>query len=58
MVGILGWFAIPHSSGTLFVRTLHYDHPSWLALHGMPHSFIKLHKPLSHSKAVIREGDH
>ena len=37
MVGILGWFAIPHSSGTRFVRTLHYDHPSWLALHGMPH---------------------
>ena len=29
--------------------------PSWLALHGMAHSFIELHKPLQHHKAVIHE---
>ena len=27
--------------------------PSWVALHGMAHSFIKLCKPLYHDKAVI-----
>ena len=26
MANILGWFAIPSSSGSHFVRTLHYDH--------------------------------
>ena len=31
--------------------------PSWVALHGMAHSFIELRKPLHHDKAVIREGD-
>ena len=30
---------------------------SWVALYGMAHSFIELHKPLSHNKAVIHEGD-
>ena len=29
--------------------------PSWVALHGMAHSFTELHKPLCH-KAVICEG--
>ena len=32
-------------------------HLSWEALHGMAHSFIELHKPLCHDKAVIQEGD-
>ena len=32
-------------------------HPSWVALHSMAHSFIELHKPLHHDKAVIHEGD-
>ena len=32
-------------------------HPSWVALHGVAHSFIELRKPLHHDKAVIREGD-
>ena len=32
-------------------------HPSWVALHGMAHSFIELHKPLHLNKAVICEGD-
>ena len=30
--------------------------PSWVALHSMAHSFIELHKPLCHDKAVIHEG--
>ena len=29
--------------------------PSWVALHGMPHIFIELCKPLRHEKAVIHE---
>ena len=29
---------------------------SWVALHGLAHSFIKLCKPLCHDKAVIHEG--
>ena len=29
---------------------------SWLALQGMAHNFIELHKPICHDKAVIREG--
>ena len=31
-------------------------HLSWVALHGMAHSYIELHKPLCHGKAVIHEG--
>ena len=27
--------------------------PSWVALHGMAHSFIELSKPLYHDEAVI-----
>ncbi|KAF7248612.1 Synaptogyrin-1 [Varanus komodoensis] len=30
--------------------------PSWVALHGIAHSFIELRKPLRHDKAVIHEG--
>ena len=29
--------------------------PSWVALHSMAHSFIELHRPLHHHKAVICE---
>ena len=29
---------------------------SWVALHGMVHSFIELHKSLCHDKAMIHEG--
>ena len=32
-------------------------HQSWVALHGMADSFIELHKPLCHDKAVIHEGE-
>ena len=38
---ILECFAIPSSSGLHFVRILHYDHRSWVALHGMAYSFIE-----------------
>ena len=30
---------------------------SWVALHGMAHSFIESRKPLHHDKAVIHEGE-
>ena len=30
---------------------------SWVALHGMAHSFTELNKPLHHDKAVIHEGE-
>ena len=30
---------------------------SWVALHGMVHSFIELCKPICHDKAVIHEGE-
>ena len=41
---ILMWFAIPFSRVPCFVRTLHYDHPSWVALHSMAHtlSYMRL----------------
>ena len=45
---MLKWFAILFSSGPCFVRTLHHDPLSWVALHGMAHSFIEL------DKAVVR----
>ena len=41
---ILKWFAIPFSSRPHFVRTLHHDLSSWVALHGMAHSFVELDK--------------
>ena len=50
----LKWFAIPSSSGPPFVRTLHYE-LSWVALHGMAHSFIEFGKSFHH-KTVIHEG--
>ena len=46
---ILKWFAIPSSSGPCFVRTLStMTCPTCVALHGMAHSFIELHKALIH----------
>ena len=52
------WSGLPfpppadHNLSELFTMTC----PSWVALHGMVHSFIELHKPLRHDKAVIHEG--
>ena len=45
---ILKWFAIPFSTGPCFVRTLYHDHQSWVALHGMAHSFTELDKAVVH----------
>ena len=33
------------------------NRPTWVALHGMAHRFIELHKPLCHNKAVIHEEE-
>ena len=43
-VRMLKWFAIPFSSGPWFVRILQHEPTSWVALHGMAHSFIELDK--------------
>ena len=51
---ILEWFATSSSSGPRCARTLHYEE-SWVALHGMAHSFIELCKPLCRDKAVIHD---
>ena len=45
---------LPRSSILSELSTM--THPSWVALHGMTHSFIELHKPLLHDTAVIHEG--
>ena len=47
MARILKWFAIPFSSGPHFVRM------SWVALHGMAHSFFELDKAVSHVISLI-----
>ena len=41
---ILKCFAIPFSSGSPSVRTLHHDLSVLVALHGMAHIFIELDK--------------
>ena len=43
---ILKWFAILFSSGPRFVITLHHGPSSWVALHGMAHSFNELDKAM------------
>ena len=48
---ILKRFDIPFSSRPCFVRMLYHDHQSWVALHGMAHSFTELDKAVVH---VIR----
>ena len=50
---ILECFAIPSSSGSHFVRTLHCDPSSWVDLHSMALCFIELDKTLPHDQAVI-----
>ena len=39
-----------------FCQNSAMTHLSWVALHGMRHSFIELRKPLHHDKAMIHEG--
>ena len=38
------WFAIPLSSGYIWSELSTMTHPSWVALHGMAHSFTELDK--------------
>ena len=45
---------VDHILSVLFTVT----YLSWVVLHGMAHSFVELHKPLRHDKAVIHEGAH
>ena len=44
---MLKWFFVSFSSGARFVRTLHHD-LSWVALHGVVHSFIESDKAVVH----------
>ena len=41
---------------TLYSQFFTMTYPTWVALHGMAHSFIELPKPLCHNKAMIHEG--
>ena len=50
---ILKWFAIPFSSGPRFVRSLLITRLSWVALHGMAHSFIEFDKAMIHVISLI-----
>ena len=54
---ILEWFAILSPSGSPFDRTLHYDLSFLGDLRNMAHSFIELHNPLQHDKALIHLGE-
>ena len=45
--------AVDHILSKLFTVT----HQSWVALHGMAHSFIELPKSLHHDKTVIIKWD-
>ena len=57
MASTLGCFAIPSSSGSHFVRTLHHDLSVLGAPHGMAYGFTELLKPLCRDKAVLHEGE-
>ena len=50
---ILKWFAIPFSSGPHFVRALHHDPSSWVALHSMAHSFTELDNAMIHVISLV-----
>ena len=50
---VLKWFAIPFSSRPHFVRALHHDLLSWMALHSMAHSFIELDKAVVHVISLV-----
>ena len=50
---MLKWFAIPFPRGPCFVRTLQHIRLSWVALHGMVHSFIELDKTVIHVMSLF-----
>ena len=51
---MLEWFASLLQWNTFCQNS---THQSWVALHGMAHSFLELCKPLRHDKAVIHKGE-
>ena len=57
MARILGWLPFPPPVDHILSELSAMTRLSWVALHSMTHSFIELHKPLRHDKAVIHEGD-
>jgi len=52
------WSRLPFPSpvGQVLSQLFTMTCPSWVALHGMAHSFTKLHKSLHRDKAVIHDG--
>ena len=51
---VLGVLKASHfSSGPRFVELSTITHPSWVALHGMDHSFIELDKAVVHVISVV-----
>ena len=47
------WFAIPFSSGHVLSELSTVTHLSWMALHGMAHSFIELDKAVVHMTRLV-----
>ena len=45
----------PPPAGHVLSELSAMTHPSRVALHGMAHSFIELHKPLHHDKAAGKD---
>ena len=54
---ILEWIAISFSSDHILSELFTMTHLSWVALHGMAHSFIELYKAFCHNKAVVHKGE-
>ena len=54
------WNGLPFPSPVDHVLSEFFTvtHLSWVALHSVTHSFIELHKPLYHNKAMIHEGEY
>ena len=57
MARILGWLPFPPPVDHILSELSAMTRLSLVALHSLTHSFIELHKPLRHDKAVIHEGD-
>ena len=52
-VRILKWFAIPSPVDHILSEVSTVTHPSWVALHGMAHSFIELDKAVVHVISLV-----
>ena len=50
---ILKWFAIPFSSGPHLSELSTMTYQSWVALHGMAHSFFELDKAVVHVVRLV-----